>query len=72
MDEVGSINALKKLQSKPHASLEGVQCAQTIQTTSELTELKEVQAEIAHALSLMDEIREKLEGAYRELSPQEH
>ncbi|MCP5470323.1 MAG: hypothetical protein H7A36_07470 [Chlamydiales bacterium] len=67
MDEVSRVSA--PLKSKPLASMEGVKGAQSVQTTSELQELKEVQAEISHALNLMNEIREKLEVAYRELSP---
>ena len=62
---------MNKLNNRPLASLEGVRCAEDVQVTGELQELKEVQAEITHALSLMNEIREKLEVAYKELTPQD-
>lgn len=72
MDDITPISTMKKLNNRPLASLEGVRCAESVQMTNELQELKEVEAEITHALSLMNEIREKLEMAYHELSsPQE-
>lgn len=71
MDEITSIATMKRLNNRPIASLEGTRCAEDVQIVSELQELKEVQAEITHALSLMNEIREKLEVAYKELSGHE-
>ena len=71
MDEITKIATMKKLNNRPIASLEGARCAEDVQVVSELKELKEVQAEITHALSLMNEIRQKLEVAYQELSVQD-
>ncbi len=71
MDDIAGINSLKMVKSRTLASLEGVRAAEEIQITGELRELQEVQNEITHALSLMNEIREKLEVAYKELSPQD-
>lgn len=71
MDEVTALTQTKKVGRQPIASLEGTKCAEEIQVTGELRELQMVQSEITHALSLMNEIREKLEVAYRELAPQD-
>ncbi|MCH9610233.1 MAG: hypothetical protein S4CHLAM81_00620 [Chlamydiales bacterium] len=69
MDEISGVIATKKMSSKTIASLEGARCAESLQVVSELQELKEVQAEITHALNLMNEIRDKLETAYDDLAP---
>lgn len=71
MEEISRVATMKKLNSRPIASLEGAKCAEDVQVISELKELKEVQSEITHALSLMNEIREKLEVAYKELQSQD-
>lgn len=69
MDEMSRVTAVKKLCNRPLASIEGAQRAEETYCVSEVKELTDVQAEITHAISLMNEIRHRLELAYKMLAP---